>query len=175
MGCALLLALVSGLPGGGAPGTKPTENTGTGAAPYTPAKPQRFLDHGDYVEDIETGLLWQKDGAASGLLNFYEAAKYAAKLKLGKLSGWRVPTRDELKAIFPATEAPFRNTKYNDNEYGKGKGPQEWHSYWTCEFDSRLNDYAYLYHWYGKGGANNCYASANRVYVRCVHDPIKKK
>ena len=38
-----------------------------------------------------------------------------------------------------------------------------------------MDDYAYVYQWYADGGANNCYASRNFAYVRCVHDPIKEK
>ena len=37
---------------------------------------------GDYVEDRWTGLLWQKDGTASGKKNFNEARDYAADLEL---------------------------------------------------------------------------------------------
>ena len=45
----------------------------------------------------------------------------------------------------------------------------------TSELDNRLPDYAYVYQWYAKGGANNCYASRNLVYVRCVRDPVRPK
>jgi hypothetical protein len=133
----------------------------------------RFLDRGDHVEDSRSGLLWQKDGAASGKRDYYAAAKYAAGLNLGGLAGWRVPTREELAGIFPATEPPFRNTKYTDHECCQG--PHEYNSYWTSELDLRLPDYAYVYQWYGKGGANNGSASGNLVYVRCVHDALKGK
>lgn len=139
------------------------------------AKP-RFIDRGEIIEDTTTGLLWQKDGTASGKMNFQDAAKYGESLTLGGLSDWRVPTRAELKAIFPATDAPFINTKYNPNPYGKREpdpdAPREWHSYWTSDWAGPPEkDYAYIYQWYGKGGANNCYASRNRGLVRCVHDP----
>lgn len=138
-----------------------------------PNRFQRFIDHGDHVEDTKTGLLWQKDGTQSGKMNFYDAAKYADKLRLGGRDGWRVPTRAELAAIFPATQPPFANTKYT--EHPCCQGPHEWNSYWTSELDNRLPDYAYLYQWYAKGGANNCFASRNLVYVRCVRDPIRPK
>ena len=140
----------------------------------TPAAPAgtRFRDRGDYVEDTKTGLLWQKDGAASGKRNYYDAQTYAAGLTLGGLKGWRVPTRAELAAIFPATEAPFTNTKYTPVPCCKG--PFEWNSYWTADVDPRLPDYAYVYQWYDKGGANNGFASRNFVYVRAVHDPVRK-
>jgi hypothetical protein len=122
------------------------------------------------VEDTKTGLLWQKDGAESGKRNFYDAAKYAAGLKLGGLTEWRVPTSKELAEIFPAVKAPFTNTKYNETMCCGGPG--EYDSYWTSELDVRLDDYAYVYQWYAKGGANNGFASKNFVYVRCVHDPV---
>jgi hypothetical protein len=132
----------------------------------------RFIDRGDYVEDARTGLWWQKDGAASGRLNYYDAIKYAASLKLGGQSGWRVPSKEELGGIFPALDDPFTNTKYNPAAYQKGQG--EWNSYWTSTLDTRLPDYAFVYHWYADGGANNCYASRNTAYVRCVRTPVLK-
>lgn len=130
----------------------------------------RFIDRGEYVQDTKTGLLWQKDGRRSGRLNFYQAGDYAKALTLGGLTGWRVPTRKELASIFPARSAPFTNTPYTNKPCCKG--PYEWRSYWTSELDRRLDDYAWVYHWYGKGGANNCYASRNYDYVRAVHDPV---
>jgi Protein of unknown function (DUF1566) len=132
----------------------------------------RFIDRGEFVEDTRTGLLWQKDGAASGKRNYYEAIKYATGLRLGGQAGWRVPTRAELGAIFPAVEAPFTNTQYNRAAFGKGTG--EYPSYWTVTLDVRLPDYAYVYQWYADGGANNCSAGGNAAYVRCVHDPLLK-
>lgn len=129
----------------------------------------KFIDFGDYVQDRKTGLLWQKDGVASGKLNFYQAQEYAKNLSLGNLNGWRVPTIKELESIFPAVEKPFKNTPYTDQQCCKG--PYEWHSYWTSEMDNSLPDYAFVYHWYQFGGANNCYASKNYDYVRCVRNP----
>jgi hypothetical protein len=137
-----------------------------------PGAKDHFRDHGDHVEDTRTGLLWQKDGEVSGRLNYYDAIRYAASLKLGGHYGWRVPTKEELAAIFPATEPPFLGTKYNPEPLGNGPG--EWNSYWTFNLDPRLPDYAYVYQWYANGGANNCIASKNLAYVRCVHDAIGK-
>src|SRR5262245_11873179 len=67
--------------------------------PATSKNKPRFIDRGEYVEDTETGLLWQKDGSASGRKNYYEAAEYAKNLKLGGLTGWRVPTAKELGSV----------------------------------------------------------------------------
>ncbi len=132
--------------------------------------PDRFRDAGDYIEDRWTGLLWQKDGTASAKLNFYEAKDYAATLELGGLKDWRVPRIDELATIYPATYEPFTHTKYTPNQCCSG--PDEFASYWTSQLDTRLPDYAFVYQWYARGGANNCYASKNYAYVRCVHDPV---
>ncbi len=128
----------------------------------------RFRDAGDYIEDRWTGLLWQKDGAVSGKKNYYEARDYAAQLKLDGLGGWRVPSVEELATIFPATYTPFTHTQYNANQCCEG--PAEYPSYWTSELDHSQPDYAYVFQWYADGGANNCYASRNRAYVRCVRD-----
>jgi hypothetical protein len=118
-------------------------------------------------------LLWQKDGAAAGKKYYYEAAEYAKQLKLGGLSGWRVPPAEELKAIFPADQAPFINTGYRKERYVPGEG--EFRSYWTSDLDKRADDYAYVYQWYADGGANNGFASKNYVFVRCVRDAAGAK
>ena len=128
----------------------------------------RFIDRVEFVEDTRTGLFWQKDGRESGNLNFYQAKEYAKNLYLGGVVGWRVPTVKELETIFPAQEKPFINSSYNMEEYNRCTNKRS--SYWTSELDTSMQDYAYLYHWYSKGGRNNCYASKNYVYVRCVHD-----
>lgn len=117
---------------------------------------QRFVDRGEYVEDTETGLLWQKDGAV-GVVNFYGAFEHAVKLKLGGMAGWRVPTAAEFKAIDPAGDAIFGTTRT---------------AYWTGDIDASGPDYAFVY---TRGrGANNCSASANQAFVRCVHDPVRQ-
>jgi hypothetical protein len=144
--------------------------SGVETKPILPVRSDKYVDYGEYIQDIKTGLLWQKDGMESGKLNFYQAKEYAKKLKLGNLRGWRVPTIKELESIFPALDKPFINTPYTDQKCCKG--PYEWHSYWTSEMDNSLPDYAFVYHWYQFGGANNCYASKNYDYVRCVHDPL---
>jgi hypothetical protein len=172
-GGIVFCALVLGWSAGGVVGqdTSPGKKTDLKVTdPKKTGDKPRFIDRGDYVEDTKTGLLWQKDGTASGKLNFLGAAKYAKGLKIADLTEWRVPTRKELAEIFPAVEKPFTNTKYNENMCCAGPG--EYNSYWTSELDTRLEDYAYVYQWYAKGGANNGFASKNFVYVRCVHDPV---
>jgi TPR repeat protein len=127
-----------------------------------------LIDRGEYIEDTDTGLLWQKDGHASGRLNFYQAQDYASNLKLGGKKGWRVPTAQELDTIFPAIKKPFINTAYTDKPCCQKE--HIWSNYWTSEMDNSRGDYAYIYQWYEDGSINNCYASKNYAYVRCVHD-----
>ena len=133
----------------------------------------RFKDAGAYVEDRWTGLLWQKDGTESGKMNYFEAFDYTDRLELSGVKGWRLPTPEELSTIFPATYAPFTGTRYNGNECCGGG--MEFASYWTSQLDPRLPDYAFLYQWYSKGGANNGYASKNFAYIRAVHNPLPAK
>ena len=100
-----------------------------------------------------------------------KVSQTAEKLRLGRMKGWRVPTRDELAGIFPATERPFTDTKYAKDP----AGPDQMNSYWTSELDPGRDDYAFVYQWYRDGAPNNCFASKNFVYVRCVHDPVKRR
>lgn len=156
--CLLLLILI-------APAGAQDELPGDTRPFPRPIDPSRFIDQGEYVEDKQTGLLWQKDGEASGKLNYYQATDYAKALKLGGLEGWRVPTRDEIAAIFPAAE-PFTNTSYKKPPYKEGA--EGYRTYWTSELQGP--DYGWVFQWYYKGGANNCTASTNFCYVRCVRN-----
>jgi hypothetical protein len=172
------MAVVCALLAGSVPPLHAQDKRGASTKPAASTKPDkpRFVNRGQYVEDTKTRLLWQKDGNASGKLNFQQAAEYAKKQKLGGLTGWRVPTRAELEAIFPAVEKPFVDTMYTGQECCGGPHKTDNYSYWTSELDGPPeDDYAYVFHWYAEGGANNCIASKNFVYVRCVHDPVVKR
>ncbi|MDA1161931.1 MAG: DUF1566 domain-containing protein [Planctomycetota bacterium] len=127
----------------------------------------RFIERDECVEDTWTGLLWQKDGSAGGKKNYQQATDYAAKLQLNGLTGWRVPTIEELATVFPADDAPFTRTPYTTKQCCAP--PDEFASYWTSE-RAEGEDRAYLYHWYAAGGSNGVYASRNFVNVRCVRD-----
>lgn len=133
--------------------------------------PDRFRDAGDYVEDRWTGLLWQKDGNDSKQLRFEQLAHYTENLQLGGVTGWRLPTEDELASIFPATFAPFQDTPYNSKECcAQG---EHYSSYWTSEVSGREgNEIAGFFHWYHNGGVNNALARSNVALVRCVRGPL---
>ena len=61
-----------------------------------------FIDRGDYIElvrPIGTIRMIQK-GMARNAMNWQEAMDYAKNLKLGGFNDWRLPTIEELKAIY---------------------------------------------------------------------------
>ena len=61
-----------------------------------------FIDRGDYIElvrPISTIRMIQK-GMARNAMNWQEAMDYAKNLKLGGFNDWRLPTIEELKAIY---------------------------------------------------------------------------
>ncbi|MGB7325272.1 MAG: DUF1566 domain-containing protein [Rubripirellula sp.] len=126
----------------------------------------RYVDHGEYVEDTATGLLWQKDGDASSRKNFVQATQYAEELSLAEMTNWRLPKGYELASIFPATEKPFVDTSYTETE------SRSW--YWSSHALERpSSDYAYIGSWCGNGYLTGCIASRTMAFVRCVHDPSK--
>ncbi len=128
----------------------------------------RYVDRGEYVEDTLTGLLWQKDGDASGRKNFDQAEQYAAELVLADMTNWRLPHGYELASIFPATEIPFIDTLYTEVSSSA--------FYWSSHrVGDRSRNYAYLACWYGEGHMSGVIANANRCLVRCVHDPVTPK
>ena len=127
---------------------------------------KRFINKGRYIQDKQTGLLWQRNGYESGRLNFYQAEKYAKHLSIDDLEHWRLPTVKEFTEIYKEKDdiafiyAPFLRGET---------------AYWSSEMSYDMDDYATLFIWpedYKKGGPNGCYASKNWYYVRAVHDPI---
>lgn len=65
---------------------------------------------GSVWKDNATGLTWTlKDNDAD--VNFGQAQQYCSSLKLGGLSDWRLPTIDELSAIYDAKSTKQFKTK----------------------------------------------------------------
>lgn len=129
----------------------------------------RFQDQGDHVADAKTGLLWQKDGSASGRLDYYQAIRYATTLELAGRAGWRLPTPKELAEIYPAA-APFANTRF----HAERPPPKDRADYWTSATDPAKPDAALVFPWCPGGAPTSTSASQTRSFVRCVHDPVRK-
>jgi hypothetical protein len=71
------------------------ETNNAGAAPEQVAI-RRFAAGDTTVEDLKTGLIWQKD---YGFGTFEDASIYCPNLNQGGFSDWRVPRIDELRTI----------------------------------------------------------------------------
>jgi hypothetical protein len=75
--------------------------------------------------DPDTGLMWTKSDNGSDM-NWYQANAYCSNLRLGGFSDWRLPTINELQAVFDPgimkgyikrSGWPWSSTKKNDG-YG---------------------------------------------------------
>lgn len=73
----------------------------------TAAGSAAYVDNGNgTVTDKNSGLMWQKADSYHELkkgMNWYEALEYVAAMNAKKFAGfddWRLPTRNELKALY---------------------------------------------------------------------------
>ena len=78
------------------------------------AQAQRFVDNGNgTVTDTQTGLMWTKDATPFGFepwnWTWYEAKSRCSSFSISGIGGWRLPSRDELSAIYHAIQSghPF--------------------------------------------------------------------
>lgn len=82
----------------GQPGDRPTAE----ARPSQPATPDVPLpkDPGEgMVHDPKTDLIWT-DSDNGGMIDWNDAKKYCEELELGGWDDWRLPTYDELEAMY---------------------------------------------------------------------------
>lgn len=74
------------------------------------AQAQRFVDNGDgTVTDSQTLLMWTKDANLFGKLSWDDAMSMCGSFNISGKSGWRLPSRDELKTQYSAIQGgqPF--------------------------------------------------------------------
>lgn len=137
------------------------------------APPNQYsLISDDVAQDNYTRLIWQRDGAASGLLSWSDADSYCDQLSLGGYENWRLPTLRELSTLVDeATVAPAIDaTVFVNTSYGARK-PDKWYwashqargssASWGINFDD------------GFTGFNSGSAAWNTFgpsWVKCVHD-----
>ncbi|WP_052507289.1 DUF1566 domain-containing protein [Desulfonatronovibrio magnus] len=82
----------------------------TGLVMSGEAQTQRFVDNGNgTVTDTVTGLMWTKDANPVGWLNWDDAWRGCSSFSISGIGGWRLPSRDELSAIYHAIQSghPF--------------------------------------------------------------------
>jgi hypothetical protein len=112
--------------------------------------------------DSATGLTWTaKDNGASVSPN--EAGDYCSKLRLGGYSDWRLPSIDELEAIFDSKLSKHKKVKgpIELNDPCVLSGTSNSSGTWTFCFNSGSRNL---------GGGSGCGTSG---YVLCTRGPAK--
>jgi hypothetical protein len=146
---------------------------GTGEAFSAPAvaPPNQYTAlSSDEAQDNYTGLIWQRDGNASGLLSWDAAVTYCANLTLGG-HAWRLPSIRELATLVDeARVAPAINrTMFPNTHYGSKSNNWYWSSHrqrgsttasWGINFDDGFTGFNA-----GAAGAWNYWTAA---YAKCV-------
>jgi hypothetical protein len=82
----------------------------TGPVMSGEAQAQRFTDNGNgTVTDTMTGLMWTKNANLFGELNWYDAMSRCESFSISGIGGWRLPSKDELVALYHAIQGghPF--------------------------------------------------------------------
>lgn len=134
-----------------------------------------FNNNSDVIQDLQTGLFWQRDPPAAGL-SFDAAAAYCGQLSLDTLTtGWRVPSYKELLTL--VDESPHYEyeggqlvEKWIDGNafLGELASPVLTFGYWTSSpypGPPVANGYTVNFN---TGYAQN-QSLASSQYVRCVH------
>ncbi len=105
--------------------------------------PQCVDNKNGTVTDNTTGLMWQR--ATDGLMNWDAAMIHASNMLLGGLSGWRLPSKDELVGLY--------NSECKKNMDVKGA------AYWSATIDASVTENPWVVHFY-----NGLVAYGNKSY-----------
>ena len=110
------------------------------------------------VFDKETNLIWQRH-ISEDRLTLAEAKLYAARLRLGGFSDWRVPTRPELESIVDlARHHPSIDTEVFPDT------PNDW--FWSVSPYAYDSSYAWVVDFLDGSSSYNDVSDNYRV--RCV-------
>lgn len=102
------------------------------------------------VTDKSRGLMWQKETA--GPMNWDSAINYAGSLSLGGKTGWRLPSKDELKGLYSSPCLSMMSVK------------KDW--YWSSTASAYVPYNAWLVNFsYGSENIDNL---SHSYYVRAV-------
>jgi hypothetical protein len=138
------------------------------------APPNQYtLISDDVAQDYYTRLIWERDGAASGLLDWDAAVSYCESLSLSGYDNWRLPTVRELSTLVDeALVAPSINeTVFPDTSYG-ARQPDKWYwashaarsgsAHWGINFDDGFTGF--------NSGGSGDWNGFGPSWVKCVHD-----
>ncbi len=90
----------------------------TGLAMSGEAQAQRFVDNGDgTVTDTVTGLMWTKYANPFGRLNWKDAMSRCSSFSISGIGDWRLPSRDELVALYHAMQGEHPFTGVESSNY----------------------------------------------------------
>jgi hypothetical protein len=145
---------------------------GEGFAEPALAPPNQYTElSADEVLDDYTGLIWQRDGDASGLLAWDAAVTYCDTLTLGDNSSWRLPSVRELSTLVDeALVAPAINrSMFPSTNYGARSNNWYWASHrqrgsttasWALNFDDGFTGF--------NAGAEGAWNYFTAAYAKCV-------
>ncbi len=119
----------------------------------SPDSPQCVDNGNGTVTDNNARLMWQK--ATDGPMNWDAAMSHASNMSLGGLSGWRLPTVDELKGLYNSSCKNMMDVKSSWDNY-----------YWSATTFADNTYYAWRV--YFSNGVVNVYYKSDRYYVRAV-------
>ena len=125
----------------------------------------------ELARDNYTGLSWQRDGAASGLLSWEAAEAYCAALTLGDFEDWRLPSVRELATLVDEWQvAPSINrTVFPNTRYGARSNNWYWASnaqrggavaHWGLNFDDGFTGF--------NAGASGAWNYWTQGHAKCV-------
>ncbi len=125
-----------------------------------------YIDNGDIVTDVVTGLIWQKNEVLTTTTNS-DASTYCANLSLGSYSDWRLPTSHELYSLVdlstsnpPLNSTTFTNTVNADYWWSLTQRADGSSNYWAVNSGG------------GIGPKPEAEAQTHDFYVRCVRDDL---
>jgi hypothetical protein len=88
------------------------------------AQAERFVDNGNgTVTDTVTGLMWAKDANQFEKLNWSQAVGRCGSFSISGIGRWRLPSKDELVALYHAIQGghPFTgvqaSTYWSETDY----------------------------------------------------------
>jgi DNA helicase II / ATP-dependent DNA helicase PcrA len=89
--------------------------------------PSRFKDNGDgTVTDTPTGLMWTKDAYPKGEGNWDDAMAACRAFSISGIGGWRLPSKDELEALYHAMQGGHPFTRVQPSVYWSSTPCADW-------------------------------------------------